>query len=149
MRSVVQRVTRAAVSVGGQEIARVGAGLLVFVGVASGDGPADVTYTASKIRDLRIFADAEGRLNQSVVEAGGQVLVISQFTLLGDVRKGRRPSFSGAAAPAEARSTYDAVVAELRAAGLDVKTGQFQSDMDVELINDGPVTILVDSRRQF
>jgi D-tyrosyl-tRNA(Tyr) deacylase len=149
MRSVIQRVARAVVTVDGQHIARVGRGLLVFVGVASGDGPADVTYTASKIRDLRIFPDAEGRMNRSVLETGGQVLVVSQFTLLGDVRKGRRPSFGGAAAPAEARWTYEAVAAELRAAGLDVKTGRFQTDMDVELLNDGPVTVLVDSRRQF
>ncbi len=149
MRSVVQRVSRATVTVDRRQVASIGRGLLALVGVASGDGPTDVTYTASKIRDLRIFQDADGHMNRSVADIGGQVLVVSQFTLLGDVRKGRRPAFTAAEAPDAARAGYEAVVKELRAAGLNVETGEFQADMAVELVNDGPVTILVDSRRQF
>jgi D-tyrosyl-tRNA(Tyr) deacylase len=126
-----------------------GPGLLVFVGVAEGDTQADTEYTAGKIRDLRIFPDEENRMNRSVVEAGGSVLVVSQFTLLGDVRKGRRPAFDEAARPAEARARYEELVMMLRAAGLTVETGEFQAHMAVELVNDGPVTILVDSKKQF
>ena len=149
MRAVVQRVSRAGVSVDGREVARIGAGLLVLVGVAATDGPSDVQYIASKIRDLRIFSDEAGKMNRSVVESGGSVLLVSQFTLLGDARKGRRPSFDEAGQPAVARALYEDVARELRAGGLGVETGVFQAHMDVELVNDGPVTILLDSARLF
>lgn len=149
MRVVVQRVSSASVAVDNRHIGRIGPGLLVFVGVAEGDSHADTEYTAGKIRDLRIFPDEENRMNRSVVEAGGSVLVVSQFTLLGDVRKGRRPAFDEAAPPAEARARYEELVTTLRAAGLTVETGEFQAHMAVELVNDGPVTILVDSKKQF
>lgn len=149
MRSVVQRVSRASVAVDSQVVAEIGAGLLVLVGVADGDGPADIDYTASKIRDLRIFGDAEGRMSRSVEEAGGAVLVVSQFTLLGDVRRGRRPGFDQAAPPSAARLIYDALVLKLRGLGLRVESGVFQAHMEVDLVNDGPVTILLDSRRLF
>jgi D-tyrosyl-tRNA(Tyr) deacylase len=149
MRSVIQRVTRASVTVDGRVVGNIGHGLLVFVGVAAGDEAADIDYTASKIRDLRIFADDQGRMNRSVVEVGGAILVISQFTLLGDVRKGRRPGFDAAAAPAAANAAYDALIGRLRGAGLAVETGVFQAHMAIDLVNDGPVTILLDSRRLF
>jgi D-tyrosyl-tRNA(Tyr) deacylase len=149
MRAVVQRVRRASVTVGGEMIAQIAAGLLAFVGVAADDGPADVDYIASKIRDLRIFADAEGKLNRSVVDTGGGVLVVSQFTLQADCRKGRRPSFAAAAPGELARALYEAVVGQLREGGLQVATGMFQAVMEVELVNDGPVTLLLDSRKQF
>jgi D-tyrosyl-tRNA(Tyr) deacylase len=149
MRAVVQRVRRASVSVGGAVTGGIGAGLLVFVGVANEDGPADVEYIASKVRDLRVFADEDGRMNRSVCESGGAILVVSQFTLQADCRKGRRPSFDRAAAPALAEPLYDEVVARLRETGAQVETGVFGADMDVELVNDGPVTILLDSRRTF
>ena len=148
MRAVVQRVRRASVTVDGECVGRIEAGLLVLAAVMAGDGPADVEYIASKVRDLRIFPDAAGRMNRSVGEAGGSVLVVSQFTLAGDVRKGRRPAFDAAAPPAEARTMFDALVARLREGG-PVETGVFQAHMDVELVNDGPVTILLDSRRTF
>jgi D-tyrosyl-tRNA(Tyr) deacylase len=137
------------VSVDEQIVGRIGPGLLILVGVADGDGPADIEYVASKIRDLRIFGDEQGRMNRSVVEMGGAVLVVSQFTLLGDVRKGRRPGFDGAAAPDPARTQYEALVQRLRASGLEVATGLFQAHMRVESVNDGPVTILLDSKRVF
>jgi len=146
---VLQRVRSASVFVDEQIVGRIGQGLVVFVGVADGDGPADIEYVASKIRDLRIFGDEQGRMNRSVVEKGGAVLVVSQFTLLGDVRKGRRPSFDRAAPPEIAKARYEALVSQLRASGLDVETGVFQAHMRVDLANDGPVTILLDSRRMF
>ncbi|HUF46363.1 MAG TPA: D-aminoacyl-tRNA deacylase [Vicinamibacterales bacterium] len=146
MRAVVQRASSASVTVGGQVMARIGPGLVVLLGVAAGDGPADVAYMTSKIHSLRIFADAEGRMNLSVADAGGAVIVVSQFTLLADVRRGRRPSFAGAADPVVARELYDAVVSGLRALGPHVETGVFQAHMDVALVNDGPVTIVLDSR---
>jgi D-aminoacyl-tRNA deacylase len=149
MRSVIQRVSRASVSVDGRVVGQIGGGLVVFVGVASGDEAADIDYTASKIRDLRIFGDDQGRMNRSVVEVGGGVLVISQFTLLADVRRGRRPGFDGAAAPEVAKSAYEDLVARLRGSGLHVETGVFQAHMHIDLVNDGPVTILLDSRRLF
>jgi D-tyrosyl-tRNA(Tyr) deacylase len=145
--SVIQRVSRAAVAVDGQVVAEIGAGLLVLVGVAKGDGPADIDFTASKIRDLRIFADDDGRMNRSVVDTGGAVLVVSQFTLLGDVRRGRRPGFDAAAPPDAARAAYEALLDRLRQCGLPVEAGVFRAHMDVELVNDGPVTMLLDSRR--
>ena len=147
MRAVVQRVRAASVLVDGQVVGRIGAGLLVFVGVAADDGPEDVRYVASKILDLRIFPDEAGRMNRSVVETSGSVLVVSQFTLLGDCRKGRRPSFDGAAPPPLAEALYFDVVRALQDAGVSVATGVFRAHMDVELLNDGPVTMLLDSRR--
>jgi D-tyrosyl-tRNA(Tyr) deacylase len=149
MRAVVQRVSSASVSVDGQLVGRIGAGLLALIGVAEGDGPADIEYVASKIQDLRIFDDDEGRMNRSVVDVKGAVLVVSQFTLMGDARKGRRPAFDGAAAPDRAKATYEAVVAGLESSGVPVATGVFRARMQVELVNDGPVTILLDSRRNF
>jgi D-aminoacyl-tRNA deacylase len=148
MRAVVQRVARAAVRVDGATVAEIPAGLLVFIGVANGDGPSDVEYLAARIRDLRIFEDDDGRMNRSVVETSGSVLLVSQFTLAADCRKGRRPSFDGAAPPAVARALYEAVVDTVRGFGLPVATGVFQADMQVELVNDGPVTILLDSQQK-
>ncbi len=147
MRSVIQRVSSASVSIDGQIVGRIAKGLLVLVGVAKDDGPADIDYTAGKIRELRVFPDADGRMNRSVVEADGAVLIVSQFTLLGDVRRGRRPGFDAAAPPDVARQLYDDLVGRLRSSGLPVETGVFQAHMAVESVNDGPVTILVDSRR--
>jgi len=146
---VIQRVSRASVTIDGRVVGKIDLGLLVLVAVADGDGPADLDYTASKIRDMRIFPDTDGRMNRSVVDSGGAALVVSQFTLMGDVRNGRRPGFTGAAVPEVARRLYDDLVARLRSDGLPVETGVFQAHMDVELVNDGPVTILVDSRRGF
>lgn len=149
MRAVVQRVRQASVSVDGERVGAIDHGLVCFVGVAAGDGTADVTYLASKVRDMRIFPDDEQRMNRSVVDAGGAVLVVSQFTLLGDLRKGRRPAFDAAEAPATARRLYDAFVDALKTYGLSVATGQFQAHMVVALENDGPVTVLLDSRKMF
>jgi D-aminoacyl-tRNA deacylase len=149
VRAVLQRVSAAEVAVEGQRIAAIGGGLLVLLGVEQGDGPVDADYTAGKIHDLRCFADADGRMNLSVAEAGGRVLVVSQFTLCGDTRKGRRPSFDAAAAPAEARQLYEDVVWRLREHGLAVETGQFQAEMTVSLVNDGPVTFFLDSRKRL
>lgn len=148
MRSVIQRVRRASVTVDGEVVGHIGAGLLVLVGIADGDGPADIEYTSSKILGLRVFDDAAGRMNRSVTDAGGALLVVSQFTLLGDVRRGRRPSYDEAAPPDVARGMYEQFVAHLRAAGAEVATGVFQAHMQVELVNDGPVTLLIDSRRR-
>jgi D-tyrosyl-tRNA(Tyr) deacylase len=154
MRAVVQRVSHARVSVDDRVTGEIGRGLLVFVGVEKGDTDRDLDYLVGKVRDLRIFEDdgdeaGRKRMNRSVVEIGGSVLVVSQFTLSGDVRRGRRPSFDDAAPPAVARELYEAVIKRLRDADLTVATGEFQAMMQVELINDGPVTILVDSRRRF
>jgi len=149
MRAVVQRVLSASVSVDGRSLGRIGAGLLVFVGVARNDGPDDVQYIAAKVRELRIFPDSDGRMNRSVVDTGGELLLVSQFTLVGDCRKGRRPAFDDAAPPALAEALYDDVVRVLRESGITVGTGQFQAHMTVELVNDGPVTMLLDSRRLF
>jgi D-tyrosyl-tRNA(Tyr) deacylase len=149
MRAVLQRVRRASVSVNGTVVARIDHGLLVLVGIAAGDGPADIGYIASKVREIRVFADEAGRMNRSVQDAGGRVLVVSQFTLMGDARKGRRPAFDAAETPERARETYDVLVADLIQLGVTVETGVFQADMQVELVNDGPVTVLLDSRRLF
>jgi D-tyrosyl-tRNA(Tyr) deacylase len=149
MRAVVQRVRAAKVTAAGDVVGAIGPGLLLFLGVARDDGPRDVTYLADKTRELRIFPDDGGRLNRSIVEHGGAVLVVSQFTLLGDCRKGRRPSFDLAAPGALARALYEDFVRTLRDRGLHVETGVFQAEMDVELINDGPVTLLLDSRKEF
>ena len=149
MRAVLQRVTSARVTVDGRTVGEIGAGLLVFAAVERGDGPDDIKYTAGKIKDLRIFEDEVGKMNRSVAEAGGAVLVVSQFTLCGDCRKGRRPSFDDAEAPAVARPLFESLVAGLRALELKVETGEFQAHMDVELVNDGPVTLMIDSRRRW
>ena len=149
MRAVVQRVSEAAVSVDGQEVARIGPGLLVLLGVAQGDGEADLAYLADKVVNLRVFPDASGRMNRSLREAGGALAVVSQFTLYGDARQGRRPSFV-AAAPADRAEPLVTAVAEVaRAEGVTVVTGRFGADMDVELVNAGPVTILLDTERAF
>ena len=136
-------------TVDGRSTGTIAHGLLVLLGVQQGDGPSDRDYVVSKVRDVRIFSDEAGKMNLSIGEAGGAVLVVSQFTLCGDVRKGRRPSFDGAAPPAEAKLLYDDAVRALRDAGLRVETGEFQATMQVTLVNDGPVTILLDSRRTF
>jgi len=149
VRAVVQRVSRARVLVAGNTVGAIGAGLLALVGVAGDDGPADVAYVASKIRDLRVFEDERGKMNRSLLDIGGSVLAVPQFTLYGDARKGRRPSFDRAAPAETGRVLFEAVVAELRTAGLAVETGTYRAHMRVELVNDGPVTILVDSRREF
>jgi D-tyrosyl-tRNA(Tyr) deacylase len=137
------------VRVAGKVVAEIPAGLLVFAGIAHADGPGDLEYIAGKIRDLRIFPDDHGRMNRSIVETGGAVLLVSQFTLLADCRKGRRPSFDAAAAPALAQPLYEALARKLRDEGLHVQTGVFQAQMDVALVNDGPVTMLLDSGRLF
>ena len=148
MRAVIQRVTEARVRVGDRVTGEIARGLLVLLGVARDDGPADVTYVAGKIRDIRVFEGEDGKgMDRSVVDVGGAVLVVSQFTLYGDVRKGRRPSFDAAAPPDTARALYDDLVRELRATQVPVATGEFQAMMRVELVNDGPVTILIDSKR--
>jgi D-aminoacyl-tRNA deacylase len=149
LRVVIQRVSRASVRIGEEVTGEIGAGLLVLLGVGQQDGAKDVEYIAGKILDVRIFEDAEGKMNRSVVDAGGQVLVVSQFTLYGDIRKGRRPSFDQAAPPVVARQLYEEVVRRLRDEGLRVETGAFQAHMHVDLVNDGPVTILLDSNRVF
>lgn len=149
MRAVVQRVTSAHVAIGGRSVSRIGRGLLVFLGVERGDSSEDVTYVAGKVRDLRIFSDEQGKMNHSAADIGAEILAVSQFTLSADCRRGRRPSFDAAAPPEIARTMYDAFVAALGALGLSVKTGEFQAMMQVELVNDGPVTILLDSRKTF
>ena len=152
MKAVVQRVLRASVTVGDRTAGEIQRGLLVFVGVERGDGRADVEYIATKIRELRVFedpADPSRHVNLSVRDVGGSVLVVSQFTLAGDCRKGRRPSFDQAAPPEVARPLYEDVVRELRAAGTTTATGEFQATMQVSLVNDGPVTLLLDSRKRF
>lgn len=156
MRAVVQRVSSAAVSIARDgvtcEVGRIGSGLLVFVGVEQDDGPDDVQYIVGKVQGLRIFedpADASGRMTLAVGDRGGGVLVVSQFTLAGDCRKGRRPAFDAAAPPHVARPLYEAVVRGLQEAGLPVATGEFQAMMQVALVNDGPVTLLLDSRRRW
>jgi D-tyrosyl-tRNA(Tyr) deacylase len=149
MRAVLQRVTSASVQVDGRTVGAIDRGLLVLLGVEAGDDAAELEFIASKIRDLRLFADEQGRMNRSVVEVGGAVLLVSQFTLLADCRKGRRPSFDAAAQPADARALYDACAARLRHEVARVETGEFQAMMQVSLVNDGPVTVLLDSRRRF
>ena len=149
MRAVVQRVLSAKVTVDDRTVGEIGQGLLVLVGVEQGDGPADVEYIARKIRELRVFEDEARHLNRSVEDTGGSVLVVSQFTLAADCRKGRRPSFDEAAPPRIAKPLYEDVVRELQANGLKVATGEFQAMMLVSLVNDGPVTLLLDSRKRF
>ncbi len=149
MRAVVQRVSRAQVRVDATVTGSVGRGLLVLLGVARGDGPEDARAMADKLAALRIFEDPDGKMNLSVADVGGGVLIVSQFTLLGDARKGNRPGFSDAAPPEEASALYQAVCDLVRARGLPVAQGVFRAHMEVELVNDGPVTILLDSRKLF
>ncbi|MEE1199716.1 MAG: D-aminoacyl-tRNA deacylase [Christensenellales bacterium] len=149
MRCVVQRVTRASVTVEGERVSEIQEGLLVLVGVGEDDGEADALYCADKIAGLRIFEDEAGRMNRSVGDVGGKVLLVSQFTLLGDARHGRRPSFSTAARPERAEPLCDRVRDRIREQGVETLTGRFRTHMEVDLLNDGPVTILLDSKRTF
>jgi D-aminoacyl-tRNA deacylase len=149
VRAVVQRVAGARVEVDGEVVGSIARGLCVFVAAGRGDGESELRYLADKVATLRIFEDEEGKMNRSVAEAGGAVLAVSQFTLYGDVRRGRRPSFTEAMAPAEAREAFERFVALLRAHGLEVATGRFQATMRVVVDNDGPVTILLDSQKAF
>jgi len=149
MRAVVQRVKKAEVRVDGRTVGAVSEGMLVLLGVGKNDTPEDARSLADKVLNLRIFDDSEGRMNLSLLETEGQLLCVSQFTLYGDCRKGRRPSYDQAARPEVAGGLYDAFVAAARAGGVTVQTGQFQAMMEVELVNDGPVTLLLDSERTF
>jgi len=149
MRAVVQRVSRAKVTVADEVTGEIGLGLMVLLGVGEEDGQDDAGYLAEKVVGLRIFPDEAGKMNRSLAEAGGAMLVVSQFTLFGDCRKGKRPSFIKAARPERAVDLYNAFVAEVRGRGIAVATGRFQEQMDVELVNDGPVTLLLDSRKEF
>jgi D-tyrosyl-tRNA(Tyr) deacylase len=147
MRAVVQRVSEARVEVGGRVVGQIGAGLLVLVGAGQGDTEADVDWTARKVAELRIFEDEAGKMNRSVEDVGGAILAVSQFTLYGDVRKGRRPSFVGALEPVAADALVRRFVALLEQRGLHVETGEFGAMMEVHLVNQGPVTLIVDSRK--
>jgi D-tyrosyl-tRNA(Tyr) deacylase len=149
MRAVVQRVSRARVTVKGETVGEIGLGLLVLLGVGAGDTRPEADYLVEKTIGLRIFEDAGGKMNLSVAEVGGGLLVVSQFTLYGDARRGKRPSFDGAAPPEQARELYEYFVEKVRASGVRSKTGRFQETMQVELVNDGPVTILLDSAKAF
>jgi D-tyrosyl-tRNA(Tyr) deacylase len=149
VRAVVQRVARAEVRVGGEVVGRIARGLLALVAAGEGDGDADADWLADKVVQLRIFPDEAGQMNRGLAEVGGALLAVSQFTLYGDCRKGRRPSFVRALAPGPAEALYERFVARSRAAGVPVETGRFRADMQVELINEGPVTLLLDSKREF
>ncbi len=149
MRAVVQRVSRAKVTVETEVTGEIAAGLMVLLGVSEDDTQDDASYLAEKIVALRIFPDEEGKMNRSLIESGGQMLIVSQFTLLGDCRKGRRPSFIKAARPELADSLYRIFVVEVQGHGVKTATGRFQAHMEVELVNDGPVTLLIDSRKEF
>ena len=149
MRACVQRVSQAQVTVAGETVGRIGHGLVVLLGVAADDTAADASYLADKLVGLRIFEDADGKMNLGLLEAGGAMLVVSQFTLLGDCRKGRRPSFTDAAGPELAETLYETFVAAVSGLGVNVATGRFRQNMRVSLENDGPVTLLLDSRKRF
>jgi D-tyrosyl-tRNA(Tyr) deacylase len=149
MRAVIQRVTHAQVSVDGKVTGKISRGLLVFVGVARADTQADADYLAGKIAGLRIFDDSDGKMNLSLTDIGGAVLVVSQFTLFGDVRRGKRPSFDGAAPPQRARELYEYFIERIRSVGLPCETGRFQENMRIDLTNDGPVTIQLDSTKLY
>jgi len=149
VKALLQRVTGASVSIGGEVVGRIGQGLVVLVGVASGDSEKDINYLAQKVVNLRVFPDDAGRFNLSALDIKGELLVVSQFTLLADTRKGRRPSFAEAAPPAQAEELFERFVERIGATGLKVETGRFQQYMQVEIHNDGPVTILLDSREKF
>ncbi len=148
MKVLLQRVISASVSVGGEEVGQIGQGLVALVGVANGDTERDIEYLVPKMTGLRIFEDVDGKFNLSAQDVGGELLIISQFTLLADARKGKRPSFTDAAPPAEAERLFDRFVEQARASGLKVETGRFQQHMLVEIHNDGPVTITLDSREK-
>lgn len=149
MRACVQRVSRAEVVVAGQGTGAIGPGLVVLLGVAADDTEGDAVWMADKIVELRIFEDDQGKMNRSLVDVVGQMLVVSQFTLLGDCRKGRRPSFVKAAEPARAEALYETFVNQVRRRGIETATGRFRAQMDVSLTNDGPVTLLLDSKKEF
>ena len=149
MRCVVQRVTEASVTVNGETVGAVGPGLMVLIGVSTEDTDADLKYMADKVPNLRIFDDENGVMNRSVLDVGGSILAVSQFTLYGDARGGRRPSYIRAAKPDEANTMYERLVAAWRAKGIHVETGRFRTEMKVSLVNDGPVTILLDSGKEF
>lgn len=149
MRAVVQRVSSASVTVDDEVVGRIDRGFLVLLGVGTDDRDEHAVYLAQKIAGLRVFEDDAGKMNLSLSDVGGRVLAVSQFTLFGDCRKGRRPSFVDAARPESAEQLYESFVAELRGQGIEVETGRFQKHMDVALVNDGPVTLLLDSERQF
>lgn len=149
MRAVIQRVKESSVAIEGQVVGKSAQGLMVLIGVEVGDTDKDLSYIADKVPNLRIFEDEAGKMNRSLLDIGGQILAISQFTLLGDARGGRRPSFTAAARPDTAVPLYEALVEKWRGLGIHVETGEFGADMQVSLINDGPVTILLDSRRLF
>jgi D-aminoacyl-tRNA deacylase len=149
MRAVVQRVSRASVTVDGAIVGDIGKGLLVLLGIATGDDDSAADYLATKVAGLRIFDDENGNMNLALADVGGEVLVVSQFTLYGDMRRGKRPSFDRAARPEEAKRLYEYFVSRIRAAAIKCETGTFQAMMDVELVNDGPVTILMDSEKVF
>ena len=149
MRCVVQRVTEASVTVNGETVGAVGPGLMVLIGVSTEDTDTDLKYMADKVPNLRIFDDENGVMNRSVIDVGGSILAVSQFTLYGDARGGRRPSYIRAAKPDEANALYERLVAAWRAKGIHVETGIFRTEMKVALVNDGPVTILLDSEKKF
>ncbi len=149
MKALLQRVTSASVSIEGEEVGRIDHGLVVFLGVAAGDTEKDAQYLAQKIAGLRIFADKEGKFNLSALDVRGELLLVSQFTLMADTRKGRRPSFADAAPPAQADKLFSYFVTQVKTSGLKVATGRFQAYMQVGIQNDGPVTILLDSREKF
>ena len=149
MRAVVQRVTSASVTVGEETTGAIGPGMTVLIGVSSEDGPADLKYIAEKVMHLRIYDDENGVMNRSILDAGGAILAVSQFTLYGDARGGRRPSYFRAAKPEKAEEMYEKLIAQWREAGIHVETGRFRTEMQVSLVNDGPVTILLDSEKAF
>ena len=149
MRCVIQRVTEASVTVDGEVIGKIGRGYMILIGVSAEDGEKDVKYMADKVPNLRIFEDADGKMNRSILDEGGEILAVSQFTLYGDARGGRRPSFSTAARPEQANALYEQLVEAWRAQGIHVETGRFRAEMKVALVNDGPVTLLMDSAKTF
>ena len=149
MRLVVQRVTEASVTVDGEMISRIGKGYLVLAGMEAGDTEEDIRYGADKLTGLRIFEDDAGKMNRSITDVGGEMLIVSQFTLLGDARHGRRPGFSNAERPEIAEGMVEKLVDMVRGAGVPVQTGRFRTDMKVALVNDGPTTILLDSKKTF
>ncbi len=149
MRAVVQRVKYATVKVNGESVSRIGGGLLVFVGICTNDGDSDINYIAEKVSGLRIFEDDSDKMNRSVLEVGGSVLLVSQFTLYGDARKGRRPNFMDSCHADKAKPLYEKLAGEIASKGIPVSTGIFQAYMEVSLVNDGPVTILLDSKKTF
>lgn len=149
MRAVIQRVSNASVKVDAKLTGEIGSGLLVFLGIHHNDGSQEIKWMSDKIQNLRIFEDAEGKMNHSLIDTGGAMLVVSQFTLYGDCRKGRRPGYSAAAPPEHANSLYEQFISQIAASGIETASGKFQAHMDVSLVNDGPVTLLLDSSKIF